>query len=140
MKSKFIKVRYHKNETGWVEKLNSKSYRVSNIPILAENINLDDIVTIGKEQEDGFKCVVDIKEIKLHTKAMFSYSEIGDFRQIVEKYEEQEFQVEGLLKPNCDDKGEYMRGMANVACNLNKKELNQILKPFGAKIVSYIRR
>lgn len=140
MKNKFLKIRYHENETGWVEKLDSKSYRVSNIPIFATNINLDDIVTIGKKQEDGFKCVDNIEEIKLYVKALFSYSEIGDLRRIVKQYEQETFQVEGIFRPKCNDKGEYMRGIANVACNLTKKELNKILKQFDAKIVSYIRR
>lgn len=133
-----IKIRYSTQETGWAI-VESSNYSIGNIPIFSENINIDDVVELGSEGEDGFKVIKDVKKIFYHSKTVFEYSEIPDFYQTQKEFASFGCKVEGFFNPKCAD-GKFIRGLAAIASNMDKRDIEKILKKYGAKIVNHKKR
>lgn len=138
----YVKVKYSTesskgNEYGWVRHKKDNHYKVANIPFFAENLNIDDVVTIKKD--DGGNNFIDkIIKRKYHNRTVFSYSEIADYKLLIEKHESDDLKIEGGWTPSVDEKGKFKKGMAVIASNLPKKDIQKMLNTVKAKIISHI--
>lgn len=125
-------------EIGWVKKKNKNEYVIANIPFNTSNLNIDDVVTLTEEKDDdGYKFVDHVVQRKFHHKTIISYSEIADYQYLSKQYACDEFKIEGGWPPRVDEDGKFQRGMAVIASNYNKKEMQNILNHVGARIVDH---
>jgi len=148
MPKQYSKIRYQNRvanqanmaskEIGWVKKKSKNEYVIANIPFNTSSLNIDDVVTLTEEKDDdGYKFVDRVVERKFHHKTIISYSEIADYQYLSKQYECDEFKIEGGWPPRIDEDGQFQKGMAVIASNHNKKEIQNILKNVGANIVDH---
>ena len=132
-----VKVRFSKNETGWVSE-SEGGYVINNVP-LTNGLNIDDVVELEEGKRD-YPIVGKIKKMNYLSKTAIEYQEIIDYKQIKVEIEKIGGKMEGFFAPSVNKDGKYTKGLAMVASNLDKIAVNKIIKKYGAKIIHHEKR